>query len=256
MVGAMDEQYFYLVRKLFLRGGIASEETLQSDIQKDIFHGRVSHRYSGLKDFARAIDILRTDLAELRNRRYIKFTPQGYALEDFVFNNVLSDSQQAGDLFSSLSLDLWMCFDFEVYLSNLRKIEDKFPKLGNAVREAVNYFQRNQFNDALDHLNSACVELTETIYEHALGETEKTPKSPHEKLVEIWKEQDLWRGDPALSELGKKAGMFLSSAIFIPKWIRDKTSHPLAAPSADSVRLALASLLIAIDVAIKLRLLE
>jgi hypothetical protein len=31
------------------------------------------------------------------------------------------------------------------------------------------------------------------------------------------------KNDPALSELGKKAAMLLSSAIFISKWIRDKT---------------------------------
>lgn len=252
----VGEEYSYLIKRLFIRGGIASEETLLSDIQKDIFQGRAPSRYSGYKDFSRVVDAVRSNLAELHKRRYIKLTPKGYALSDFVFNNILSDPHQAADLFSTLSLDLWRAFDFEVYLSNLRKIENKFPELSKAVSDAVRCFRQNQFNDALDHLNCACEELTNLIYAHVKGEEEKEERSSHAKLVRIWKAQDLWRGDPAFEELGKKAAVFLSSAIYIPKWIRDKTSHPLATPTADSVRFALASLLIAVDAALKLKLLD
>lgn len=257
MVGTVGEEYLYLIKKLFIRGGTASEETLMSDIQRDIFAGRAPSRYSAYKDdFPRVINLVQTDLTELRKRKYITVTPRGYVLPDFIFNNILSDPDDARDLFNTLSLDLWMAFDFQAYLSNLVKIENKFPKVSNNVSEAVRYFQQNRFNDALDYLNSACEELTGIIYAHVVGEKEKAPASPHAKLVKIWEQQDLWKDDPALSELGKRAAVFLSSAIFIPKWVRDKTSHPLAAPTADSVRLALASLLIAIDVAIKLKLLE
>lgn len=256
VIGTVGEEYFYLIKRLFIRGGIASEETLLPDIQRDIFQGRAPSRYSSYGDFSRVVDAVRSNLAELHKRRYIKLTPKGYALSDFVFNNISSDPHQAADLFSILSLDLWMAFDFEVYLSNLRKIEDKFPELSKAVSEAVRYFRQNQFNDALDHLNSACEELTNVIYACVKGEEEKEEKSPHAKLVRIWKEQDLWRGDPTLEELGKKAAVFLSSAIYIPKWIRDKTSHPLATPTPDSIRLALASLLIAVDAALRLKLLD
>jgi len=256
LIGTVSEEYFYLIRKLFIRGGSASEETLLSDIQRDIFARRAPWRYSDYKDFSGLINLVRTDLAELRKRKYLKVIPHGYALPDFIFDNISSDPHQAADLFGTLSLDLWMAFDFESYFSNLRKIENKFPKMSSNVSEAVRHFQQNRFNDALDYLNSACEEFINIIYTRVVGEIEKTPTSPHAKLMDIWKQQDLWKEDPALSELGKKAAVFLSSAIFIPKWIRDKTSHPLAAPTADSVRLALASLLIAIDVAVKLKLLD
>jgi len=256
IMGTMDEKYSYLIKRMFIRGGSVSEETLLSDIQRDIFSRQAPYDYSRYEEFKDLINVVRTDLSELRKRGYIKVAPYGYALPDFVFNNILSDSHLATELFGTLSRELWMAFEFETYLSNVRKIESKFPKLSNAALRAVEYFSRNQFNDALDYVNSACEELADVMYAKIKKETEKAPSSPHAKLVEIWKEQHLWKEDPILSDLGKNAAVFLSSAVFIPKWIRDKTSHPLVAPTADSIRLALASLLIAIDVAIKLKILD
>jgi hypothetical protein len=254
--GTMDERYFYIIRRLFIRGGSASEETLSSDIQRDLFAERIPSAYRGYKDFNKVVTIVQTDLAELLKRRYIRASPHGYALSDFVFDNLSSDPHYTRDLFNTLSTDLWMAFDFEAYLSNARKVEDRFPKLTGAILEGVKYFRAGQFNDALDNLNSACAELTGIIYSKIVGEEEKQAESLHGKIAQIWKKQDLWREDPTLSEIGQKGATFLASVIFIPKWIRDKTSHPLATPTADSVRLALLSILIALDVATKLRLLD
>ena len=75
-------------------------------------------------------------------------------------------------------------------------------------------------------------------------------------MVRIWKQQHLCREDEELAEFGKNAAVFLSSAIYISKWIRDKTTHRLVQPTADSVRLALASLLLAVDVSRRLNLIE
>ncbi|MCJ7759919.1 hypothetical protein MUP59_02095, partial [Candidatus Bathyarchaeota archaeon] len=126
----------------------------------------------------------------------------------------------------------------------------------NDVQRAVEHFRANRLNEALVCLNSACEELVRITYNN-LGNTEKIPMDLTEILVALWtKEQDLRRDDPALKELGVKAGMVLGSLMFIPKWLRNKTSHQLVTPTADAVRFALASLLIATDIAVKLKFLD
>jgi DNA-binding transcriptional regulator YhcF (GntR family) len=256
IAGTMNEQYLYLVEKLFIRGGSALEETLLSDIQKDIFAERLPSAYGSIQDFARISNRVRMDLTDLQKNRYVKRTPRGYTLPDFVFDNLLSDPYQATHLFSALSLNMWMVFDFEFYISNLTKIADRFSNLKNDVQRAVEHFRANRLNEALVCLNSACEELVRITYNN-LGNTEKIPRDLTEILVALWtKEQDLCRDDPALKELGAKAGMLLGSLMFIPKWLRNKTSHQLVTPTADAVRFALASLLIATDIAVKLKFLD
>lgn len=257
VAGTMNEQYLYLVEKLFIRGGSALEETLLSDIQKDIFAERLPSAYDGIQDFARISNRVRMDLTDLHKNRYVRITPRGYTLPDFVFDNLLSDPYQAARLFSTLSLNMWMVFDFEFYISNLTKIADRFSNLKNNVQGAVEHFRANRLNEALVCLNSACEELIKITHNN-LGNTDKIPKDDlTEMLVALWtKEQDLCRDDLALKELGLKAGMFLASLMFIPKWLRNKTSHQLVTPTVDGVRFALAALLIAIDMAVKLKFLD
>jgi len=255
ILGTMDERYSYLIKRLFMRGGVVSKDILMSDIQRDIFYKKAPLRYSNISEPSRLINTIQDDLEELRKKGYIDYVPAGYHLRDFIFHNILSDTKQARELFSSLSLDLWTSFNFESYLRNLEKIREK-SKLCSAVDKAIESLKQNRLNDALDNVNMACEELVNVICTRIFGDVKKVSKSLTGRIVEIWKQQDLCREDPSLSEHGKRAATFLASAIFVPKWIRDKTSHPLITPTPDSVRLALASLLLAIDIAIRLRLLD
>ena len=146
MIGTMEEKYAYLTKRIFIRGGSITEETLFSDAQRDTFSRQAPSAYQ-YADFKNVINVVRSDVSELLKRGYIKVTPLGYELPDFIFNNIISDTHMASELFGTLSRELWMAFDFEAYLLNVRKIQNRFPKLNSALLTAVENFRQNQFNE-------------------------------------------------------------------------------------------------------------
>ena len=71
ILGTMDERYSYLIKRLFMRGGVLSEDTLMSDIQRDIFYKKAPLRYSNISEPSRLINTIQDDLEELRKKGYI-----------------------------------------------------------------------------------------------------------------------------------------------------------------------------------------
>ena len=155
-----------------------------------------------------------------------------------------------------LSKDLWTAFEFERYLSEVRQLAESHRELANSVLTTADQLRNQRFSEALTSMGAACDALSNTLYKKIFGEEDQPPRSSHERLVKIWKKQHLCQEDEELAELGKNAAVFLSSATYISKWIRDKTAHKLFQPTPDAVGLALASLLLAIDTSRQLGLLD
>lgn len=255
VVKTLEEHQTYLIKKLIERGGTITRDDFLSDVSRDVFTKAVPsyYNYPKLEDSIKYID---NQIADLMKSGYIRAIPSGYNVPDFVLFDFLGDMTQAQEILCILSKDLWMAFQFEPYLSEVRELRKGHEKMVDSILAAVEQFNRGLYNDALDSLGVACDELSALIYRRMFGEEKPMPPSPHAKLVHIWNEQHLWKDNPELAEPGRNAAIFLSSAIYIPKWIRDKTSHRLVRPTADAVRLSLVSLLVAIDVSHKLNLLE
>nr|MDO8080345.1 hypothetical protein [Candidatus Freyarchaeota archaeon] len=254
VVNTLGDEQYYLIQRILMRGGLVPKDLIFSDFSRDYLLKKSPFYWQG-KSFEERRAEIENKLNELIEIGYVKTTPLGYSLPDFVVRDFLSDHIISAKVLGALSRDLWMAFSYEPYISLVRKLEEKYPEMCKPILDAVEHFINHRYNDALDNINSACEKLTDMLYNKIIENGEKLG-STHAKLMKIVNRQHLWKDDPDLSERGKNAAVFLSSAIFIPKWIRDKTSHSLAKPTGDSVRLALASFLIALDVAKDLKLLE
>ena len=255
IVNTLGDENYYLIQRILMRGGLVPKDLIFSDFSRDHLLKESPFKYWHSRPFEEILSNIEDRLNELVKIGYVRTKTLGYSLPDFVARDFLSNPIIATKILGALSRDLWMVFNYEPYISLVKKLEEKYPEICKSILDAIEHFINHRYNDALDNINSACEKLTDILYDKIIENGENL-RSTHAKLVKIWKEQHLWKDDPDLSDIGKNAAVFLSSAIFIPKWIRDKTSHPLVKPTGDAVRLALASFLIALDAAKDLKLLE
>jgi len=254
VIRTLEDRHVYLIQKILSRGGIVTREDLVADLARDATADKMFSFYRA-RSFEESMRSIDSELSELIKSGYIVRTPLGYRVPDFVMYDFLSDATKASEILSNLSADLWMGFEFQNYLSVARQLGPEYDKIITFVNSAVTQLQRDQLNDALDSLNVVCEELSTLLYRKIISDQSPVP-TIHARLVEIWKKQHLWQDDPQLGEAGRNAAVFLSSLMYVAKWMRDKSSHPLIKPTRDAVRMALASVLISIDVCRSLKILE